>query len=762
MKTNTSGTLKAPMSYGVLQRVRSGVLIETYYLSGVQNADKKSSMTITQKRKVDPGVQRVLLQVLSYNPPQDLIALDRDVALAVYFTPSGAPNQELRSKYIYLTDAGYTDIKPGQLLELDFDLGDVGEIRGINVVKTGSLGITFENALIVTQKTSGEIVDQYSIEKGFMPSSTPSRVNVTGEVELLKLDIRTALDTENTSSGTKDPVRMTIGYYDVNGAEQTETIGNIRPYIEADKALVSGQTDILKILISRLASVRYITFEPYDSDSATIASWTLASVSATVGLDGAPVSRQVNKTIVEETPETIFLTDMIVLSTIRVSTSSGEPTANEPEFYVKATPDSTAERRTEASIKSPEIGTLTVDSGALLGLSTRVSGSSKGFSVKFMQIDPVSGLEEAADLSEETYSYKDEELDEIYQLAIQSIGPEVTNEQEIEAAKTVIELINTMRSGKGSFTAPDDSDTGGSKSIIFQTPRNYSDQKLQYRIIVTAKENTTASYTLDIIVGKEEDQLGKAIEAWEKVRSVGSVSVLNTSGGVEETSDLKQSDQKSLLIDSGEGVKVVPRVAESEGFTAVVNSYDPATQAKGRADLLVRHSYSEDTLLRYESEANTILSAAESTDDERTEAQNVLNIISAMRAGAGSFTSGTSEILLNAPKNYTGSTVSYIVTVTNSSTNAELFSLIVTVNSETDTLQTAYSQMQTAKASGDQERVDAKAAGQQQNNADNTNTDSNTNNNSGDTTGGDANTGDTGNVEGGNTGEGEGGENAGN
>ena len=79
-------------------------------------------------------------------------------------------------------------------------------------------------------------------------------------------------------------------------------------------------------------------------------------------------------------------------------------------------------------------------------------------------------------------------------------------------------------------------------------------------------------------------------------------------------------------------------------------------------------------------------------------------------SGSGSFSPGTSEVLLNAPRNYTGASLSYIITVTNSSTGAEFFSLIVTVKSETDTLANAYAQLEKAKAAGDEERKQAAEA----------------------------------------------------
>ena len=747
VKTASAGTLQAPISYGIIQRIRSGVLIDTYYLTGASNADRKSTLSITQKPKVDTAVQRLFLQVYANNPLQDLIAVDKDVALAVYFRPTGAMEQELRSKYIYLTDVGYTTIKPGQLLELDYNLGDVAEILGVNVVKTGALDISFENVMIASQNPSGEIIGKYSIENGFIPSTIPSRVNAVGDVEKLKLKIRTGEATETTGGGTMDPVRLTIGYYDKNGSEQTEVINNIRPYLEANrtgKALTAGAEDTFEMLVPGLTALRYVTLEPYNADAASYASWTLENITASVGLDGAEVSRTVSKTIVEESPETIFVEEILVISGINVSTSDGKRTTGTPELTIKESPDAAAKQTDVFTIKSPEIGTLSVDSGARVLLNTRVSGSSQGYTCRFMQVDPDNGLTETADLSKGTYSYTEEELDEIYALAVQSLGADVTNNKEIEAAKQVVELINTMRAGRGSLITPDTEDYN-TRDITFQTPKNYSDQKLTYRIVVTSKENPSCSYTLDVIVGREDEKLTKAIEEWDKVRSVGEVSVLSETGAVEETTSLLLNDRKSLLIKSGEGVKVVPRVSDSDGFTAVVNSYDPATQAKGRAELGVRHSYPEDTLLRYESEANTILSSAESTDDERTEAQNVLNIISAMRAGNGDFSAGTSEILLNAPKNYSGSAVSYIITVTNSKTASELFSLIVTVNAETDTLQTAYDQLTKAKAVGDE----ARKAAEQQNSSngestDNTNPDTNANTDNTNTTpeGSDANTGD--------------------
>ena len=708
VQTKSSGTLSAPISYGILQRIRSGVLIDTYYLSGVNNADRKSTMSVSSNARPEGGVQRILMQVQANNPTQNLIALERDVALAIYFRPAGAESQELRSKYIYLTDAGINSIRPGQIVELDFDVGEVAEIVGFNVVKTGTLDIGFENVMMVTQATDGTILDKHSVEDGFVPTTTPSRINVRGSVELLTLDIKTGGATASSSGGTNDPVRMTVGYYDVYDSEQTLVVNDIRPYIQSVKPLQAGATDTLKILIPNFEELRYVQLEPYNADSGSIASWTLESLGAAVGLDGGIVSRTVSKNIVEGTPETIFLGEMVMVGTNRVTRAGGGPTEKEPELMIKTEGSDTAKKAEGTSIKNGEIGTLTVESGANIFTDIRISGSSKAFTYRFVEVDAASGLESSPDFSEGTYSYTEEELTETYNFAVQSAAPEVTNEEEVKAAKAVIDLINTMRAAKGRFTEKISGSTNELTGFEFATPRNYSKEKLHYRLEVTAIENTEISFTLDILVGTEEDQLEKAIADWEKVRSVGDISIMNVDGSVEESRSLLKSDTSGILLESGESLQLTPRVSASDGFTATLSSYDPATQAKGKASTEAQHSYSEDTLVSYESKANTMLNSDNSLDEERSAAQNVLNIIAAMRSGSGSFTSGTSDAILNAPRNYTGSNISYLITV--ESAGEEMFSLVVTVKSENDTLKSAYDEMIAAEEAGNQARDEASKA----------------------------------------------------
>ncbi len=705
VKTKSTGTLSAPISYGILQRVRSGVLIETYYLSGVLNADQKSTMSVSVNAKPDAGVQRIMMQVQANNPTQDLIALDRDMALAVYFTPAGATDQELRSKYIYLTDAGYTQIRPGQILELDFDLGDISSINGVNVVKTGTLDLGFENVYIATQKIDGTVIRELSIDDGFTPTGTPARFNPRGRSEVLTLKIKTGQATASSSGGTDDPVRMTIGYYDLYGAEQSWLIPDIRPYIqlndEKDKPLQAGQTDTLKVIIPAFESLRYVTLEPYNADSGSIASWTLDSITAVNGLEGSTIGREVNKTIVEEDPKTVFLGDIVLVGNNLVYKSKEVPTDNEPVLMVKTSETGTERKANGISIKSGEIGTLSVDSGATVETDIRISGTSQGITYRFVAMDPAGTVESPADFTKGTYSYTEQELDEYYALALKSVGPDVTNQAEIDAGKAVIAEINAIRASKGSFTVEvtEEKPTG----FTLVTPRNFTDHKLRYRLVVTAVENEEVGFTLDTLIGNETDKLPQLISDWEKVRSLADLSVINTDGVTEETRTLLKTDTSGVLLDSGESVKVAPRVGASEGFTAQLNSYDPATQAKGRAETGVRHSYSEDTILAYETKANTLYSAQDSTDEERAAAQNVLNIIGTMRAGNGSFTTGTTDVLLNAPKNYTGSNLSYLITFNSGTNGTELFSLVVTVKPETDTLSGAYNQLLEAETAAEEE-----------------------------------------------------------
>ena len=93
VKSTSVRPVHVPISYGIMQRIRSGVLIESYYLLGAGNADNGITLYAAQ----DPGgqnIQRTMLQVSMNTPVQKLEPDEKDLAVAIYFYTDDAYGKE--------------------------------------------------------------------------------------------------------------------------------------------------------------------------------------------------------------------------------------------------------------------------------------------------------------------------------------------------------------------------------------------------------------------------------------------------------------------------------------------------------------------------------------------------------------------------------------------------------------------------------------------------------------------------------------------
>lgn len=669
VKSDSMTPLVTPMNYGIVQRIRGGVLIETYRLGGVGNADAGASMKVISDVESQYS-QRLLFQLSDNIQTQELMAEQKDVAFALYFRTMAG--QELRSKYMYLTDMGYDMINPSQVMELDFDIGEVSEITGINVVSVGNIDAPMTQAYLCNQKNDGTIVQDWSIQNGMTPRQSPARINFLGNVEVLSMIIETASDEASMSSGTKDPIRMTVGYYDQQGAMQTRTYNDIRPYVKAGDGFCADGKDELELIIPGLAETRYVELEPYhtgsSSNSADLSFWKPYKISVQTGLDGPWVTRTVDRRIFQNDPQRIFLADIVMIGTVNLISRTGTGTPQEVEVH---------NGQDEAYI---------VDSGSIVTVRTRITGSSEGVDYKLTMIDPNTGAEERAMLGA-THMYDENYLEDIYALALASVNSSQSSSTEKKNAQKVLDIAGTMLDSAGSFNYDEN-------MLTFTLPRNYSDIRLKYIVKVSSKENPDAFFTIEITVRSEEDQLEEAVKAWSEVRAVGEV--YDPASG--STSSVMNGGETTVLIGSGERIIVTPRVAGSEGYSASIASYDPATRATGRARLEETHGYTESEIAALVTQANNIMVDFSSTDEELQAAAAVLSAIEEVQK-SGSFTTD-GDIIFNAPANYTGSNIYYLITVNSGSTGSKLFTVVVTVESESNPLPQAEANMQKAIEAG--------------------------------------------------------------
>ena len=478
VKANSIRPVHVPISYGVLQRVRDGVLIDSYYLMGGGNAD----LGLTMHAFNNPAgqtIQRVFLQTDHDTPYQELVTDENDLAVAIYFTTDGPNDSELRTKYIYLTDQGYSYIQSDQVLELDFCIDNLEQIYGINLVCMGRLDVGLENVEILQQNANGTINGKWSFRNQITPTRTPARFNPYGLVTLLDLDLTTALSDATVNSGTDGPIRMTVGYLDQTNNLRTETYDDIRYYLDTTHGFQAGDTNHIRLLVPDLSELRWVELEPLsETVSIVSATWKLQDLAAMLDLSGLTVSRVVDQLIVEGTPLRISLADILLAGTVSIVTSPADRGNVAGDYVI------------------PTNGTLDLmlNIGEGVRVAPVIQGSKEGVEVTLNRIDPATGALGNADLVD-TRGYTQEVLD-AYAAAAEAKG----NHEEAALWRSIIPDEGTWEVTESYDPL---SETASTDSILFIPPHNYTSATITYRITLTSRENGAAVACVNLSVPTE-------------------------------------------------------------------------------------------------------------------------------------------------------------------------------------------------------------------------------------------------------------------
>ena len=680
-------TATVPISYGILQRIRGGVLVETYVLTGIAEAAYGGTMKAGNRLEPMP-TQRVLLQVNKDAEPQTVTAGENDLAVALYFRSSYPGSNQLRSRYVFLSDLGYTTIRPGQLLDLTYDLGEIDEIISMSIVKIGKLNLPIENAYVADVLPDGKVDREWSIEGGMIPQSTPSNIPFRGHVQLLSIDMDTAEDELALSSGHDGAIRMTLGYYDQYGAMQTRVYDDIRPYIESGNGFEAGGKDYIRLLVPGLEEARWIELEPVDNDESKLATWKLARLTATTGLDGRPVTRNVNTQIIEEDPLRVVLTDVILLGNVEVIRKAEEGELDEDGKPAQEVTES------ETAISVGDEKSFLIDSGKWIRITSRISGSDEGVEAELKLIDPVTGAESDVAL-DATHTYDETYLENLRVLAAQSAASLVSSEKEREAAIEVIKLVNSILNSRGSLEVEDN-------EVLFVPPLNFTDEKQVFKLTVKSVENPDASFILNVAVRSQTVDLETAVEAWMKVRTAGDIFILDKDDVEVDSASISAGETVTKILNAGDSVKVVPRAGSSDQLTYKLVSIDPDTNAESAANLDYTHNYTAAYLAGLHLLAEESANASDSSQAEKTAAANLLEIVSDMEQ-AGKIYMENGTIYFIPPHNYTSSRMKYRLYVTVASsedTDATTFTLDMTIRNTADGLQSAYNTWNAVRSVG--------------------------------------------------------------
>lgn len=485
----------APITYGVLQRVRNGVLIDTYRLGGWPDAHIKGTLGIDPDTEKN-SMQRVLIQVSESAETQQLIAESNDLAVALSFRSDDLSGSELRSKYVYLTDQGYTGVHGGQVLELDYLLGDISEVTGVNLVATGGLNLPISAIFLADEANDYTITGTWGVGGEIVPTVNRAYYPATEKVSALTLRLKTAESAEAALSAAQS-VRMTVNYYDEYGYAATQVFDDIRRnFLFGQQGFASGATDTVRVLIPGMKELRWIELEPWSEASNAQASWTVEQLSAEIDLSGGAVGKTLNQTIVQGTPLRVGFANVFAGGTVWTLNAQGKAATETGENG-----DSTPSMGTE--VHSGQNNMMLLKSGEGVQLDVRVSGSTEGFTAKLESYDPSTGATGRASL-DPTHKYTPERFVEIRSSAQSVLNNAESSADERTEAQNVLNHAEEMQKSGGSYSA---SDSG----LTFRAPRNYTGGNLCYRITVTANEFPETTIVIDLTVGSEEDLLTEAI-----------------------------------------------------------------------------------------------------------------------------------------------------------------------------------------------------------------------------------------------------------
>ena len=481
-----------PISYGIMQRIRSGVLIDSYYLTGWGNADQGLTMDISQPTG-GQNIQSVFLQFSSEMDEQTLVPDERDLAIALHFSTDDPFDGEFRSKYITLTDQGIDYISPGQVVELDFAIMNLQEIYGITMVNMGRLEDTVANAVVFEQAPNGAVKNKWSFRSTMTPARTPTRFEATANapVALLQLDITTAESTGAYNSGVTGPVRMSVGFYRPEGNEDFLTFDDIRPFSAANEtAFSAGATDRVQLLLPFATSVRWVELEPQVGDDGFSPIWKIDRVSSITDLSPLPVTRVLGDDGVAEqgSPKRISLAEILLGGVYSIVHSPEEepPPSGDDTLPTGGTKD------------------IALNVGEGIYIMPRLLGSESGVDIALNRVDSSGGLG-AANLTD-TRGYTSIMLEEF---ALEAEGKGNTHEAEfwrsVQPDNGVWEPIQSQDPVSGAYSVD---------YIRFIPPRNYTTNIINYRITITSRENSAARLIVNLSVPTETnpvpEQLARA------------------------------------------------------------------------------------------------------------------------------------------------------------------------------------------------------------------------------------------------------------
>ncbi len=453
------------IQYVVIERVRSGVVIETMYAGGVtyKNANSNWSWAeLTPSHSSPAGLnakttQTVYLQLSEDSQPftvtRDSSGYSKsDIAVSIQYhtTNMSAAGDTAISRNVFLSDllkdGESLEVQPGDVLTYSFEQDCLDGISGISMTMTDdTMDVKLVGICVCTYNEDGSCSGCYgrADSSGFDLSLMTRTVTVTenGVVPVtVLLTTGAAEGPENTAC--RVPLYAKFVYEDSAGSERSYSVGDLRLYA-SEGGFDGGETASISLLLPEYGKIHYLALRLEDSDPGTIQSWKLEKVvfHAGGGSGTAVKNKQntVNTTLYENTAFHVNLSDFMLAATVTPGGEAGVNTYGETlDFLIPS----------EGTVRATPCGAndcFAVGSFADVTVSAaKINGS---------------------------------------------------------AAKDCSEcLFLSYRSAAGESEAASDAEGAVLESFLFVAPANYTDDVENYRITITSQEVSTKTLVINVKV----------------------------------------------------------------------------------------------------------------------------------------------------------------------------------------------------------------------------------------------------------------------
>lgn len=330
LKSDSIDIQVAKVDYMIVEHIRSGVVINTYYIDfggadvGMKNIYVYSKPSTDTRNSLEKQTLTFMVSNDSLSP--NIVKDASDLAVCLTYTSSCDPESgTLTSPNMFVSDLNISKLTSGSIITMEYSQKYVKDITGITFIAQGGVSdcVKIKSARVSSETKSDE---NYEIENIYSFGSemtdfitfSPKKMTLTAStsesatvpqgssksVGILSVGLTSKGGVTGLPGGAK--VRMKIAYYDDYGQIREMTVQDISKVMTGG-SLNPGDKLYLRIMISGISAVRYMEFEPYDAAGTGSVSWALASVdySLSVKPDIITDVRYPNATVVTGSPETV-------------------------------------------------------------------------------------------------------------------------------------------------------------------------------------------------------------------------------------------------------------------------------------------------------------------------------------------------------------------------------------------------------------------------------------------------------------------------